>query len=676
MDACVEQNINRTLGMAFIIHAQMLKHVYFSKNNTNILYAIQDGFLTKLDIKSKSFTHISDISSCHCVTYNEYYEIYIVKYSDFFLIMKENFIGNLEIIQNVTLNKKISDINILNYNDKNKLITYIYDDTLFVYDIAYQLEHKIGIFYNNYVKYGSVEMVLENELGIRKTGYWINSSATHVLTVRNDSSHIVTKYHSLYPSKENVKSTLVLVKINDDLTFEYVNVDVAKDFEKYEYIVNCGWFDMNNFWVMMVNSTFTELKMFKYGISLCSELLYDESYSNIQTSTFVFKDCDNNLFYCSSKSGYMHIYMNDKQITYGNWNVHSEKIWHDTKNKMIYFIGYKDSVLETHLYVTNYVGNVTRITQNGYSHDIYMDLTHMKIIDEYSSTNCSYGCCLYTNDDNIWIKINNILPEIHEAESNKTHFFDMIIYKESLQGRIIFPSNVEPTDKIPLVVVTYGGPGIQIVHNKYNTGYSMISNIFSGVYFAVASLDNRGTANRGTKFESILKNGFAENETFDNIAMIKFLVEKYKFIDKNNVFVYGHSYGGFLSIAMMAKYSHIINSVISVAAVYDWLDYVKYYRDRFLQDANAVFISSLDNIINTNEFPQDDDTRILIMHGVNDKNVLFINFEKLIKKLDDKKISYKKIVYSNDGHDFSFLSHKKALIDSIEFILHRYRSNQ
>ena len=135
---------------------------------------------------------------------------------------------------------------------------------------------------------------------------------------------------------------------------------------------------------------------------------------------------------------------------------------------------------------------------------------------------------MYINDNNNCITLNNLLPEICIQESNKTDFFDILVDEELLKGKIIFPSNVESTDKIPLIVVTYGGPGIQIVNNKYNTGYSLISNIFCEFGFAVASIDNRGTANRGTRFESVLKNGFGEFESFDNISMINFLIEKYK----------------------------------------------------------------------------------------------------------------------------------------------------
>ena len=36
MNVIVEQNINRTLGMAFIIRAQKFEHVYYSKNNHDV----------------------------------------------------------------------------------------------------------------------------------------------------------------------------------------------------------------------------------------------------------------------------------------------------------------------------------------------------------------------------------------------------------------------------------------------------------------------------------------------------------------------------------------------------------------------------------------------------------------------------------------------------------------
>src|SRR5579872_5902793 len=111
----------------------------------------------------------------------------------------------------------------------------------------------------------------------------------------------------------------------------------------------------------------------------------------------------------------------------------------------------------------------------------------------------------------------------------------------------------------------------------------MIASILCDMGYIVATLDNRGTANRGIKFESYTNQGFGKIEMDDNLKMIEYLIDKYPQIDAKRIVTYGHSYGGYLSVKMLAFYPKIISAAISMACVYDWNDYVKYYRERYLE---------------------------------------------------------------------------------------------
>ena len=68
--------------------------------------------------------------------------------------------------------------------------------------------------------------------------------------------------------------------------------------------------------------------------------------------------------------------MEKQQITSGDWEVLDQHFWVDHKFGLIYFMGLRDSPLNSHLYVTSYVrssSNVIRLTQDGFSHSVSMN---------------------------------------------------------------------------------------------------------------------------------------------------------------------------------------------------------------------------------------------------------------------------------------------------------------
>ncbi|KAF9147433.1 dipeptidylpeptidase [Linnemannia schmuckeri] len=108
----------------------------------------------------------------------------------------------------------------------------------------------------------------------------------------------------------------------------------------------------------------------------------------------------------SERTGFRHLYLATHStrigskivpITSGNYQVVDKSITVDTKRQLVYFTAKRDSVLETHLYVASYAngaqpGNVKRLTELGYSHQVTVDVTKNRFLTMYSSVDHSPAC--------------------------------------------------------------------------------------------------------------------------------------------------------------------------------------------------------------------------------------------------------------------------------------------
>uniref|UniRef100_A0A2K6EVX7 dipeptidyl-peptidase IV n=1 Tax=Propithecus coquereli TaxID=379532 RepID=A0A2K6EVX7_PROCO len=179
-------------------------------------------------------------------------------------------------------------------------------------------------------------------------------------------------------------------------------------------------------------------------------------------------------------------------ITSGEWEVlgrHGSNIQVDEVRRLVYFEGTKDSPLEHHLYVVSYAnpGEVTRLTDRGYSHSCCISQHCDFFISKYSNQKNPHCVSLYKlsspEDDptsktkEFWATILDSAgplpdytpPEIFSFEST-TGF--------TLYGMLYKPHDLQPGKKYPTVLFIYGGPQVAIAGAPvtlwifYDTGYT------------------------------------------------------------------------------------------------------------------------------------------------------------------------------------------------------------
>src|SRR5690606_33366361 len=99
--------------------------------------------------------------------------------------------------------------------------------------------------------------------------------------------------------------------------------------------------------------------------------------------------------------------------------------------------------------------------------------------------------------------------------------------------------------------------------------------------YGVLELDNRGTGNRGREFEAPIHGRLGAAEVRDQLAGAAFL-RGLDWVDPERLGVFGHSYGGYMTLMCLLQAGNVFKAGVAVAPVTDWALYDTHYTERYL----------------------------------------------------------------------------------------------
>ncbi|XP_064645496.1 dipeptidyl peptidase 9-like [Lineus longissimus] len=352
--------------------------------------------------------------------------------------------------------------------------------------------------------------------------------------------------------------------------------------------------------------------------------------------------------------------INEIPLTSGDWEVIGKQFWVDSARSLLYFMGLKDTPLETHLYVTPYThpGSIQRLTELGYSHSISMDADCKMFVSVYSSISTSPCCYVYKlviNDEkSVTSQVGGCLLESQTPENYQAP--EIFKFKSQtgnmLHGMMYRPHNFEEGKKYPVIQFVYGGPQVQLVTNAYKGTRFLRLHILATLGYAVVVIDGRGSVNRGLAFESHLKFRMGMVEIDDQVEGLKWVSRNYaNYLDLTRVAIHGWSYGGYLSLMGLTQRPDVYRLAIAGAPVTCWELYDTGYTERYmsLPSKNPEGYKQGSVLENVDKFPTEEN-RLLIVHGLIDENVHFKHTNKLVNALIKACKPYHIQVYPNERH--------------------------
>lgn len=421
----------------------------------------------------------------------------------------------------------------------------------------------------------------------------------------------------------------------------------------------------NNLWLMVAD----------VATGTARQVLHEEDPRWINVSGEpIFLGHGERFLWTSERSGFRHLYLYgidgklQKQLTSGDWTITSVD-GVDENRQRIYYTSTEDSPTERQLYAVSFDGsNKQRLSRSTGTHSASFSPGATYYIDQFSSLTTPPRRTLFRSDGSE-LREAPLAGAVAQSEANDFDILPTEIVKLKaadgtlLYGRMIKPAGFEPGKKYPAVVIVYGGPGAQYVRNIWQ-GVSW-DQALAQKGFVVWQLDNRGSANRGHQFESVLWHDMGAHELSDQKEGIQYLIAQ-GFVDPQRIGLYGWSYGGYMTLYTVTHVPGLIKAAIAGAPVTNWRNYDSIYTERYMglpEDDEQGYKTSAP----VNSAGGLEGTRLLIVHNVEDDNVHFQNSVQMAEALEKANKQFYMVVYPEKTHGVTGPERKQLLDETTAF---------
>jgi len=374
--------------------------------------------------------------------------------------------------------------------------------------------------------------------------------------------------------------------------------------------------------------------------------------------------------WASERSGYKHLYLYDldghllRPLTQGPWSV-DEVLALDEDGRRVVFRSNKDRIEDSQIYAADLDGAAPprrlsaadgwHAADFGCPHERKFGCHARYYVDTWSDVDTPPQVALRAIDGArvAWIEA-NALDEHHPyapyRAAHVTPQFGQIAAADGqlLRWRLTRPAHVEPGRRYPVLLRFYGGPTGQEAVDAWDR--FPFDQVLAQHGIAVFTLDNRGTPRRGRRFADVLLGQLGRIEVADQLAGVHWLAQQ-DWVDAAHIGTFGWSYGGYLSLMLLANSGGALAAGISVAPVTDWRLYDTAYTERYLGTPagnpegyrqSAVF-ASLAQL----------QAPLLLLHGMADDNVLFVNSTSLMAALQGQGTQFDLMTYPGGKHGLS-----------------------
>ena len=228
-----------------------------------------------------------------------------------------------------------------------------------------------------------------------------------------------------------------------------------------------------------------------------------------------------------------------------------------------------------------------------------------------------------------------------------------------------FPKKLDRSKPQPLIVFVHQG-----VHASLDTTIDahLVRELVQQGYSVVAT-DYRGSTGYGRGFYEEIDYG--GRETDDVYLGMKFMLERYKFLDAKRVGIVGWSHGGMITLMNIFAHPHDYACAYAGVPVSDLIARMGYETDGYRSIYSAPYHlgeTAHDDIAEYRKrspvtHAKELDTPLLIHTNTNDEDVNYLEVEHLIQalKAEGKKFDYKVYEDATGGHYFNRMDTPPAL---------------
>ncbi len=548
---------------------------------------------------------------------------------------------------------------------KGSYASFVRDGRLFVTSLATGQAHDVAGEDTPKVRWGVAEFIAQEELS-RFDGHWWSPTEARIAVARVDETPVneVTRaaigadgtrlFTQAYPAAGTANADVTLWIISPDGGGK-VQVDLGPD--KDIYIARVAWAaDGKTLYVQRLPRDQKRLDILAVDPATgASRVLHSETSTTWINLHDTFRPLqDGSILWASERDGYRHLYRlaggKAAQLTSGRWVV-DDLVGVDEKRARLWFTGFADSTLESHVYALDWKqpgARPVRLTAPGGWHEAVMDKAGQRLI--ITSTTPRQPPQVWLADGAgrrlAWV-VENKLDASHPyapylAAHVEPEFGTMPAADgQAMDWRLLKPKGAGP---FPVLMQVYGGPHAQNVHKRFP---APIEQYLVQNGWAVFQLDNRGSNNRGKAFEDPLGRAMGSVEVTDQLQALAWIKQQ-AWAKPDKVAVNGWSYGGYMVLKLLEAAPGAFAAGIAGAPVVRWELYDTAYTERYLGNP------AKDPAPYQTSGALADATKIadplLLIHGMADDNVVFENSTALMSALQRGNVPFDLMVYPGATH--------------------------
>lgn len=343
----------------------------------------------------------------------------------------------------------------------------------------------------------------------------------------------------------------------------------------------------------------------------------------------------NELIWWSQRDNWIHLYLYDlatgtlkNRITTGEGNV-SDIVRIDEKARQIWFTANgkeagRDPYFQ-HLYRIGFDGKgQVLLTPEAANHTVSVSPDGKYIVDSYSTPDTPPVTVLRDRNGKVLQSLEHAdisrllasgwrapVPVTMKARDGATDIY----------GLMYLPSTLDSAKKYPIINHIYPGPQAGSVGPRSFMPARGDNQALAELGFVVVEIDGLGTPGRSKSFHDYYYGRMGDNTIPDQIAGMKELAQRYRFIDINNVGIWGHSGGGFATASAMLRHPDFFKVGISESGNHDNRNYEDDWGERYqglltrgngsdnyAAEANQTYAKNLKG-------------KLFLIHGMMDDNV-------------------------------------------------------
>lgn len=560
------------------------------------------------------------------------------------------------------------------FSPDNRMVAFVSDNNIFLRKLDYDTEIAVTTDgEKNKIINGVPDWTYEEEFSTTCSMAWSPDSST-LCFIRSDETNVPIysfpvyqgtcnpiDENAFYPGSFNYKYP-VAGESNSIVSLHSYDVSTRKTKEislsdsKIEYIPRLTYSSSpERLLVTTLNRDQNRMEIYSVNpkSTVVKSLLVEESDTWIAPSAYEnITLTDKSFIIQSSRSGFNHLYEYSfsgaliRQITSGDYDI-TDCYGTDAAGS-VYFRSTKGDPLNRTVSKIDIKGKITDLSPEGKTSTVSFSPGKKYYTLGVSDISTPPVYTLFSGNGN---RITVLEDNDNYASRYKTlphkEFIKINSDGNELNAYILKPSDFDSSNKYPVIMWQYSGPGSQSVLNSWGMDWEYYA-VQQG--FIVFCVDGRGTGGRGRSFQDVVYRDLGHYETLDQINAAKYLAGL-PFIDKSRIGICGWSYGGYETLMAISSDDSPFAAAVAIAPVTDWRYYDTVYAERYMltpQSNDDGYRRSAPINLTTKVKCQ-----LLLISGTADDNVHLSNTMEYVSRLQYEGKLCDMLLFPNMNHSIN-----------------------